>query len=103
TANDAKPGDEFGHSVAMSGDFIAVGARRADIGANKDQGAVYVFERKRNGWLQISKLTASNGQTGDEFAHSLAADGKRIAVGANLADGAVANQGAAHVYQIDKN
>ena len=47
TASDAKAGDEFGHSVAMSGDgdFIAVGARRADIDGNTDQGAVYIFRR----------------------------------------------------------
>lgn len=45
TASDARTGDQFGQSIALTGDFIAVGANRADIGSNIDQGAVYLFHR----------------------------------------------------------
>ncbi len=98
TAGDAKAGDELGHSVAMSGHFIAAGARRADIAGNKDQGAVYLFKRSGNQWTEELKITASEGAAEDEFAHSLSAHGNKIAVGANIADLDYPDQGAAYVY-----
>lgn len=102
TASDARQGDEFGHSIAMSGRIIAVGARRADIDGKRDQGTVYIFRRSRNQWSEVAKLTAPDGQAGAEFAHSLAADDGKIAVGANLADIHEANQGAAYVYDMEE-
>lgn len=68
-ASDAKGGDEFGHSVAMDGKFIAVGARRADIDMNPDQGVVYLFRQADDQWVETTKLLASNGGAGDEFGH----------------------------------
>jgi hypothetical protein len=100
TANDAKAGDELGHSVAMSGDFIAAGARRTDIDGKKDQGAVYLFKRSGNHWVEEAKIIASDGGAGDEFGHSLSAHGNKIAVGANIADVEVVDQGAAYVYHL---
>jgi hypothetical protein len=43
TASDGGVADGFGWSVAIGGDTIAVGAVGDDIGANSDQGSVYVF------------------------------------------------------------
>jgi uncharacterized repeat protein (TIGR01451 family) len=43
TASDGAAWDEFGLHLGISGDTIAVGARLADIGAQADRGAVYVF------------------------------------------------------------
>ncbi|MBW1789419.1 MAG: IPTL-CTERM sorting domain-containing protein, partial [Deltaproteobacteria bacterium] len=51
TADDGAAGDDFGRSVALSGATTAfsrgatalVGAREADVGGNRDQGAAYVF------------------------------------------------------------
>jgi len=100
-SSDAKKGDELGHSVAMSGDFIAAGARRADIDGKKDQGAVYLFKRSDNAWTEEAKITASDGAAGDEFAHSLSAHGNMIAVGANIADRTEADQGAAYIYRLE--
>ena len=102
TASDAMPGDELGHSVAMSGDFIAAGARRADIDGKKDQGAVYIFRRLGNQWAEEAKITASDGESGDEFGHSLSTHGNMIAVGANVADLQEKDQGAAYVYRLKK-
>ena len=42
TASDAQVGDQFGGSVAISGDTAIVGAAFEDAGGN---GAAYVFER----------------------------------------------------------
>ena len=43
TASDSAAGDELGYPVAISGDTVVVGARLDDVGANTDQGSVYVF------------------------------------------------------------
>jgi hypothetical protein len=97
TASDAKAGDQFGQSIAMAGDVIAVGANRADIDGNKDQGAVYLFQRMGNEWVEEEKLTASAGMAGDEFGYSLSAFGNLMATGAHLAD---STQGAAYVMPL---
>ena len=63
--------DDFGESVAISGDLIVVGASGEDSGAtgvNGDQsdnssgrsGAAYVFRRENGGWSQEAYLKASN-------------------------------------------
>ena len=48
--------------MAISGDTVVAGAPFADVGANADQGAVYVFAKPGGGWTdeqQQSKLTAA--------------------------------------------
>jgi hypothetical protein len=99
-APDAGQGDELGHSVAMSGDFIVAGARRADVDGRRDQGAVYVFRRSGHEWATVGKVVASDGEAGAEFGHSLAAHDGMIAVGANLADIEEVDQGGAYVYRL---
>ncbi|WP_395372982.1 FG-GAP repeat protein [Marinicella sp. W31] len=44
--------DEFGHSVALSGDRIIVGAPKTNIG-NKTPGAYYIFQYEDTHWNQI--------------------------------------------------
>jgi hypothetical protein len=70
----------------LSGDFIAVGANRADIDSNVDQGTVYLFRRKGNEWVEEDKLTASDGMAGDEFGYSLSAFGNIVVAGAHFAN-----------------
>src|SRR5215510_4663462 len=50
TAADGAAGDSFGHSVAISGATVVVGAYLNDVGANTDQGAAYVFTRSGATW-----------------------------------------------------
>ena len=45
TASDGAADDQFGYSVAISGDTAVVGAPDDDIGAKSDQGSAYVFVR----------------------------------------------------------
>jgi hypothetical protein len=85
--------DEFGQSVAVAGDIIAVGAWKDD---NK-QGSVYLFRRHGGRWIETGKITAPDGKTGDEFGYSLAAFGNRLVTGAHFAD---AKAGAAYVLPL---
>jgi hypothetical protein len=96
--------DNFGWSVAISGDTIVVGAPFEDsnaTGVNGDQtnsnaadsGAAYVFVRSGTNWSQQAYLKASNtggpspGESvGDTFGWSVAVSGDTVVVGANGED-----------------
>jgi drug/metabolite transporter superfamily protein YnfA len=114
-------GDNFGRSVAVSGNTVVVGAWEEDSnasGVNGDQannsisdaGAVYVFTRMGTVWSQQAYLKASNPDVQDYFGQSVAIAGDTIVVGApwedsnatgvdgNQADNSVPNSGAAYVF-----
>ena len=60
---DGAAGDAFGFAVACNGDSIAVGALFADVPgpggtALRDAGAVYLFEKRADGWQPTQKITA---------------------------------------------
>jgi len=100
--------DQFGESVAISGDTVVVGAyfeESAATGVNGDQadnsawgaGAAYVFVRDGTLWSQQAYLKASNTEWGDFFGGSVAISGDMIVVGAwgedSRATGVNGNQG----------
>jgi hypothetical protein len=75
--------DEFGITVAISGNYAIIGAIRDDDKGG-DAGAAYIFERDNNGnWSQIQKLLASNGGYNDLFGKSVAISGNYAIVGAS--------------------
>ncbi|HEX3823612.1 MAG TPA: hypothetical protein VHV79_04000 [Mycobacteriales bacterium] len=47
---DTAAGDEFGHSVAITGNTVAVGAPGFHGGVGEGEGAAYVFQRPAPGW-----------------------------------------------------
>ncbi len=124
-ASNTKAGDEFGSSVALSGDgnTLAVGApdegSRA-TGINGDQndhsstysGAAYVFTRSAGVWSQQAYVKASNTRAGAWFGWSVAlsGDGRTLAVAATYesskatgvngdqSDTSTRNSGAVYVF-----
>uniref|UniRef100_A0AB38ZMA1 Glycine-rich domain-containing protein n=1 Tax=Mantoniella tinhauana virus 1 TaxID=3111543 RepID=A0AB38ZMA1_9VIRU len=98
-ASDAQAGDSFGRSVAISGDYAIVGARREDAGGS-DAGAAYVFKRTGdNTWSSGTKIVASDAQAGDEFGHSVAISGDYAIVGALYEDAGGSDAGAAYIFK----
>jgi hypothetical protein len=102
-ASNTNAGDGFGSSVSLSadGNTLAVGASEessAATGIGGDEGdnsaaaagAVYVFSRIGNAWMQQAYVKASNTGAGDHFGNSvsLSADGNTLAVGAPYEDSA---------------
>lgn len=82
-ASDVQDIDEFGGSIAIDGDLIAVGSRSED-GAGTDRGAVYLFSRNQGGteaWGEVKKITASDARDLDRFGHSVDITGDTLAVG----------------------
>jgi hypothetical protein len=95
-APNAEASDQFGDSVAISGDTIVVGASAEDSNqttitngstASADNsassaGAAYVFTRSGSSWSQQAYLKAANAETSDNFGGSVAISGDTIVVGA---------------------
>jgi len=80
-ASDVAEGDQFGHSVALDGNRILVGAPGDELAAGDDTGSAYVFVRAGGTWQQKAKLTASDGTAEDFFGDSVALDGNTAMVG----------------------
>src|SRR5262249_14184464 len=92
-ASNADAEDEFGFSIASSGDTVVVGAydeASNATGVNGNQsdnsalfaGAAYVFVRSEDVWSQQAYLKASNTDADDQFGYSVAISGDTVVVGA---------------------
>jgi uncharacterized repeat protein (TIGR01451 family) len=120
-ASNTDPGDQFGYSVAVSGDTVVVGApveASNATGVDGDQadnsaayyGASYVFVRSATSWSQQAYLKASNADAGDSFGQIVAISGDTVAVGAydedsaatgiggNQADNSASQSGAVYAF-----
>ncbi len=111
-ASNTDPGDQFGSSIALSGDgrTLAVGTF--------SEGAVYVFRYDETDWYQQARVEASNAGRNDSFGRAVALsfDGSTLAVGAtnddsgatgvnaggqDHADNSLSRSGAVYVFRSD--
>lgn len=84
---DGRANDFAGASVAIDGTTIVVGAQMP-ASVVTGTGAAYVLERGADGWSQVQRLVASNGDNGDEFGKTVTIAGDLIAIGAFRESGA---------------
>jgi hypothetical protein len=99
TAPDGAAYDEFGASLALSGDTLLVGAPCA----NTCRGTVYVFSRNEGGnnqWGQSARLAAADGAAYERFGASVALDGITALVGVPMQADA---RGAAYIFSFVNN
>ncbi len=97
TGSDLAQSNQFGISVSISGNTIAVGSNYH----NSQKGAVYVFEKPDAGWstmTQTAKLEATGAASGDYLGYSLSIDGNTIAAGAYGRDDSGSNSGCAYIF-----
>jgi len=93
-ASNTDAGDFFGHSLALNGDTLVVGASAEDsVGGDQTDnsvsasGAAYIFTRDASRvWSQQAYIKASNPDQFDEFGTSVAVDGDTVAVAAGSED-----------------
>ncbi len=98
-ATDGAAGDNFGWSIAISGNTAIVGVWLGDVNANTNQGSAYIFVRSGTAWSQQAKLVASNGAAGDQFGFGVAISGDTAIVGARLKTvGSTLAQGSAYIF-----
>ena len=114
-ADNAETNDEFGTSVAISGDIIAVGAPREDSSGSDgsdnsigNSGAIYIFERSGTIWSQEAFIKANIVENGDGLGQALAISGETIVAGSDdedsnpaggESDNNLTSSGAAYVFQ----
>lgn len=98
-ASDASTNDQFGVSVAIDGDTIAVGAYGKMVSGAASAGAVYVFVRSGMTWTEQAKLTASDAASGDLFGGALSLAADTLMIGASGDNNAGGNDaGASYVF-----
>lgn len=97
-------GDQFGFSVAVSGNVIAVGAPYADASG----GAVYVYQRTSasSNVFGITSLVGY-GDAGDEFGYAVATDGTQLLIGVPNGSvtpaGTTYHSGRAYFFTVQSN
>lgn len=110
-------GNQLGHSLAVNGNYAAVGVARQDLdasGANdiNNAGAVYIFELDvaSNTWSEVQKIVASDRGVSDYFGrYSVSIDGDFLVVGAKQEDedmtgmNTIPNAGSVYVFERDGN
>lgn len=111
-AGNLGPEDQFGQSVAISGDTVVVGAPLADNSTGA--GAAYVFVRDGANWSQPVYLKADQGELNDYFGWAVAISRGTVVVGARWEDSAstgvhtagqaddgATNAGAVYVFEAE--
>jgi hypothetical protein len=93
-ASDGAAGDCFGVSVAMYGNYIIIGANKA----NSNKGAAYIYYKNTSSvWGLHKKITALYGASGDLFGQSVAICGNWAVVGA---EGYGSGKGAIYTFVV---
>ena len=104
--------ENFGYSVAISGDYAVIGANVDDKDASgknpiTDAGSAYIFKKDKTGkWKEVQKIVASDREPGDNFGWSVAISYNHIVVGAVYHDKDLAgnnqgpSSGAAYVFEL---
>jgi hypothetical protein len=104
SASDAAAVDQFGASVAISGETIVVGSRWDDydpgpsLAPLNNAGAAYVFTRSGGSWTEQAKLAAADPAEGAIFGGDVSISADTIVVG-SVGDGhAGFSSGSAYVF-----
>ena len=87
----------FGASVSISLDTVVIGA----WAHNEYIGAVYIFEKSTGNWsdmTETAKLTANDGEGGDDFGYSVDINQETVITGAHLDDDNDNSSGSAYVF-----
>ena len=92
-ASDGHVSDAFGHSVALDGDLLAVGANKSYL-----PGAAYLYSRVGGSWGAEQKVSASDGEGVNEFGISVALGRNTLVVGAAKDDALGPWAGAAYLF-----
>lgn len=102
TAKNPARSDGFGESVSLLGNTAIIGAPQTEHAGVKFAGAVYVFEREGDSWVEKTKLTANEPGKADRFGFSVAINADTVVIGAPLRDtNGGQDAGAAYIFGRD--
>jgi hypothetical protein len=101
-ASDGARDDHFGFSVALTDSLAVVGSHWDNRGLKNLVGSAYVFQKEISGWIQIHKLTASDGDQIDIFGEAVAVSGYTALIGAPRNDDTANDSGSSYFYAIPR-
>lgn len=103
--SDLQAGDEFGGSVAIAGDYAAVGAPGFDLDVltAANSGCVYFYHWDGSSWIQVEKKYPADGAKLDEYGSSVSmslpsGDYPWVIVGVPNDDDKGEDSGSAYIY-----
>ncbi len=98
-APDGASHDNFGWSVAVHGSTIVVGSHNDEDSGNAS-GSAYIFDTGGN---YITKITAPDGASHDNFGRSVAVHGSTVVVGSHHDDDNGSSSGSAYIFDTSGN
>lgn len=105
TGDSPTDSDQFGWSIALDGDTLVVGARRADeTDVLQNRGAAYIFSRSEGVWTQEARLKLSDPDVWPPvyFGHAVAISGDTVIVSA-WNNSVIEPPGAAALYSYTRS
>lgn len=87
---------QFGYASDSDGDWAVIGA------PSNAAGAVYIFNKQNDIWVETQKLTASDGVTGDNFGSAVVIEGNKLLIGSKNHQHSTATKAGA-VYYFELN
>ncbi|WP_312766495.1 T9SS type A sorting domain-containing protein [Epilithonimonas sp.] len=100
TASTRESRAEFGTSVAINNQFLAIGASREEVA----KGAVYIHRKSGSNWNFNQKITAPDGVEMAEFGGSIKFGTDFLLISAGRADiDNTIRAGALYIYDLDSN
>ncbi len=97
--DDLAPLDQFGYSVALSGDRALIGSPLHNA-VGDDSGAAYVYRwTAATGWMLEAKLTPADLAPLDQFGYSVALSGDTAIIGSPLHNEVGDDSGAAYAFR----
>lgn len=98
-----KPGDSFGRSLAIEGNYLAIGSDRVKQVGNRmrSYGSVYIFKKQKDDWVQQTRLLANDHdkKTEQNFSYSIAISGDCLIVGDPLDNSKKKWAGSAYIFR----
>jgi len=96
TSEDAYANDNFGLSLSVYDDWLAVGSIDDDNGINS--GSAYIYHKEDNGYIEKIKISASDGSEYDEFSGSIYLHSNNLIVGSKYDDDMGIDSGSAYFF-----
>ncbi|WP_437292909.1 thrombospondin type 3 repeat-containing protein [Sorangium sp. So ce426] len=96
---DGAPLDNYGRSIAISGDTAVIGMPFDDDNGT-ESGSAYIFVRSVGTWTQQQKILPEDGKAADRFGEAVAVAQDMVVVGARRSDSInEVSSGAAYVFR----
>lgn len=91
----------LGHSIAMNGGTLAIGAPFSALSPAYAEGRVWVLTGAEGTWTEVATLSSPLPVSAELFGYALALQGDRLVVGRPGASQGTANQGLVDVFERD--